>query len=209
MGRPPKCHVTCTRFSNETFGEHEAWMHKYKRTGCVYGTPVQISPRVLPREWMIVIEMNNDTNRVVGVGLIQNTPSSKRYRIHERHSYNRYLYEGQYRILASQMTITERAVMWIMERILFYDAHHMKRGQGISLVPRTWEVNPAISFTNCLRQMFLSRWEFEPVPAEMRSWDEGKPVNRCGDLLSYCAEELCGRRRDDDDVEDDGILTLI
>ena len=193
MGRPPKCHIACSLFNNETLHEHDAWMSKYKRTGCMYGTPVPISPRVLPRERLFVVEMNVDTNRVVGVGMIQNIPSRKRVRKYENHSYNRYLYEGQYRILVSQMTIAERAVVWIMERILFHGAHHMKRGQGVSLVPRTWDVNPAISFTNCLRQMFLSRWEFVPVPAEMRSWDEGKPVNRCGDLLSYCAEELCGR----------------
>ena len=36
------------------------------------------------------------------------------------------------------------------------------------------------------------------MPAEMRSWDEGKPVNKCGDLLSYCAEEQYERRRDED-----------
>jgi hypothetical protein len=160
-------------------------MRKHSRTGCIYGTPLAISPRVLPRERIFVLEMNNDTNRVVGVGMIQNTPSTKRFRKYDNHSYNRYLYEGDHRILVSQMTITERAVIWIMERLLFYGSRHMKRGQGISLVPRAWNTNPTISFENCLRQMFLSRWEFEPMPPELKSWDEGKPVNRCSDLVTY------------------------
>ena len=194
MGSPPKCHITCTRFNNETLGEHEAWMRKHGRTGCDYGTPRLISPRILFGERMFVLEMNNETNRVVGVGMIRNIVSLSRYEIHGIHSYNRYLYEGQQRILVSKMTTVERVVIWIMERMLFYGSHHMKRGQGISLVPRAWDVNPAISFTNCLRQMFLSRWMYESVPPELRLWDEGKPVNRCSDLVSYRAEELCGRR---------------
>ena len=78
----------------------------------------------------------------------------------------------------------------------------MKRGHGISLVPRVWDTNPAISFTNCLLQMFLSRWTFEYISAELRVWDEGKPVNRCSDLHSYCVEEQYERRRDEEDDDD-------
>lgn len=196
MGRPPKCHITCTIFNNETLAQHEIWMKKHNRTGCSYGTPLQNSPRIFPRERMFVLEMNNDTNRVVGVGMLNNTPSPKRYRVYDDHSYNRYLYEGEHRILVSQMTIVERTVIWIMEQLLFYGSGHMKRNQGISLVPRAWETNPTISFVNCLRQMFLSRWKFEPVPAELKLWDEGNVVNRSSDLLTYCAEELYERRRE-------------
>jgi hypothetical protein len=194
MGRPPKCHITCSIYNNETLTEHESWMKKYNRKGCAYGTPLPVSPRVFPRERMFVLEMNNDTNRVVGVGMIQNEPSRKRYRRYENHSYNRYLYEGEHRILVSEMTITEKAVIWIMEQMLFYGSHHMKRGQGIALVPRAWETNPTISFVNCLRQMFLSRYTFDQLPPELRLWDEGKTVNRCNDLLSYDVNESYERR---------------
>jgi hypothetical protein len=198
MGRPPKCHITCTIFNNETFAQHELWMKKYNRSGCSYGTPIQVSPRVFPRERMFVLEMNNDTNRVMGVGMIHNVPSPKRYKLYEDHSYNRYLYTGDHRIMVSQMTIPERAVIWVMEQLLFYGAGHMKRGQGISLVPRVWETNHTISFMNCLRQMFLSRFEFEPVPAELKLWDEGNVVNRSSNLLTYCGEERRRRIGEDD-----------
>ncbi len=205
MGPPPQCHVACTRYNNITIGELDAWMCKYKLDGCVYGSPVPLSPRVLPMERVIVLEMNNETNKVIGVGMIENMASAGRIRIHKNHSYNRYLYKGQHRILVSEMTIAERTVIWIIERLLFYGSHHMKRGYGISLVPHVWDTNPTISFTNCLRQMFLSRWDFQSIPPEMRLWDEGKVVNRCGDLLSYCGEELCGRRGFVDDGEEDDI----
>jgi hypothetical protein len=48
---------------------------------CVYGSPREISYRKFPPEIpILIIEMNNDTNQIMGIGQIQNRTASELYR---------------------------------------------------------------------------------------------------------------------------------
>jgi hypothetical protein len=82
--------LTCTRFNNKTWQEYQDWKNTnqqtyeqiYKRPlKCIYGAPREISHKKIPPQTQIlVIEMNNDENRIMGIGQIQNQTASEVYR---------------------------------------------------------------------------------------------------------------------------------
>ena len=81
-----------------------------------------------------VLEMNNDTNQVMGIGLIRNYINPK-YKICVYNSdtnYNRYVYNSGYRKDRSE--INEK-LLKALEIILFKGYGHYKRGQGITRIP--------------------------------------------------------------------------
>ena len=109
-------HLTCTRFNNKTWQEYQDWKNAnqqtyeqiYKRPlKCIYGAPREISHKKIPPESQIlVIEMNNDENRIMGIGQIQNKTASEAYRSNKSsvtnmkfnlfsdRNYARYIYIG-------------------------------------------------------------------------------------------------------------------
>jgi hypothetical protein len=84
---------------------------------------------------MFVLEMNNDTNKVIGIGMIRNRATSGLYNVYEDGNYNRYVYVGKMRIHRSDFTESEEKVFEILDKILFTGTNHMKRGQGLKAFP--------------------------------------------------------------------------
>lgn len=88
-GGPPAI-LACTRFNNKTWQEYQVWKSTnqtiYEQTyqrplKCIYGCPREISYKKIPQNAKIlVIEMNNDENRIMGIGEIQNQTASEVYR---------------------------------------------------------------------------------------------------------------------------------
>jgi hypothetical protein len=110
--------LACTRFNNKTWQEYQDWKntnqqayeHIYKRPlKCIYGAPREIShKKIPPQAQILVIEMNNDENRIMGIGQIQNQTASEVYRspsavvplanvkfnLFSDRNYTRYIYIG-------------------------------------------------------------------------------------------------------------------
>jgi hypothetical protein len=109
-GPPPV--LACTRFNNKTWQEYQDWLNTNQQTyeqtyqrplKCIYGTPREISHKKIPAQAKIlVIEMNNDENKIEGIGQIENQTASEVYRpaplpfrkIFSDRNYSRYLYIG-------------------------------------------------------------------------------------------------------------------
>ena len=82
--------LACTRFNNKTWQEREQWLatyrpiyeQTYKRPlKCIYGCPREIShSKFAPQQNILVIEMNNDENRIIGIGEIKNQTANEVYR---------------------------------------------------------------------------------------------------------------------------------
>ena len=66
--------MVSTRFSNATLGENRAYCSKTGIKGCIYGSPFEMSPNILHDSLVFVIEMNNNSNQIEGIGLIRNLP---------------------------------------------------------------------------------------------------------------------------------------
>lgn len=122
-----------TRFDDSTWNENTAYRASHSSIQCVYGSPQMISHRVDIRSLVCVIEMNNSTNQIMGIGLIKNEPQPRyEYIPYKCGNYNRYVFTGNYRLDRDELpsSLTE-----IIDYILFKEKTHMKRGSGFTTIP--------------------------------------------------------------------------
>ena len=101
-----------------------------------------------------MLEINNDTNQIMGVGRIVNEIRADRsYSIYADQNYNRYTYLCRQRVGRADIMQSrpDARVLETLERMLFYGARHAKRGQGIHELPHRIRNNrPGFSFTRFL-----------------------------------------------------------
>lgn len=164
--------VCTTRFNSETLQQNCAWRRRHqKQQGCVYGSPIPVKHSVRENAWMIVLEMQNDANKIAGIGLVRNSPNSSEHgnntnisgrnggglkpSVYKCGNYNRFIYQGAYRIdlLSNEIQLTqeEQIVIKILELALFYGPNHSKRGKGICELPK--HVASLYDFKECLKQL--------------------------------------------------------
>lgn len=120
--------ILTTRFNDETYAENQRCR---ERNGikCIYSEQKPIS-NYLPECTYFVIEMNNSINKIMGIGVIQNTLAPK-MKVYEN-PYNRYVYKGDMHIPISSIN---SQIVEELENILFYGKAHSKRGAGITMFP--------------------------------------------------------------------------
>jgi hypothetical protein len=151
--------LATTRFKNSTWEQNCKWRRDNSWEGCIYGSPTRINDNIPTNALMFILEMNNDTNMVLGVGLITNhLVSNQRYKIYEWGNYNRFVYKSQYRIDRRDMLIEEEAIITLFDTLLFTGYGHLKRGHGITCVPEKI-YNKQIDFVEKIRTMFISRFQ--------------------------------------------------
>ena len=93
---------------------------------------------ISPEANILILEMNNDQpNQIMGIGLIKNhSYRQKQYAyIHSIRRYNRYTYKGDFRIDVDDMSDAEKQVVHKLEDMVFKGKGHLKRGQGIIMIP--------------------------------------------------------------------------
>ena len=157
--------ILTTRFSNYGIKENRVWRDEHGlNTSCVYGTPVMITHHVMDDAYAFVIEMNNDKNKVEGIGLIRNKVCEQRYRrIHSEPNLNRYSYQGEYRVDVSQIghhvddedDEYYKKLIRTLEVLLFKGKRHSKRSIGISRIPNWIKYNRFdYDFGKALFEMF-------------------------------------------------------
>ena len=156
--KPAAATVCITRYNNRTWEQRTAWLAANPGYACIYKSPVAIKSNIPYEASLFVLEMNNDTNRIMGVGRIVNEIRADRgYRIYEDQNYNRYTYLGRQRLdrdVIMQSSVHAR-VLETLERMLFYGSRHAKRGHGIHELPvRIRKNRPDFSFTHFFAELF-------------------------------------------------------
>jgi hypothetical protein len=131
--------IGTTRFNNKTFNENKDWRAKHNWKGCIYGVDKYMSthPKASPPNGLIyVLEMNNETNKIMGIGIVRNKinhDDKALINFTDRH-YNKYIYHSKYRIDSSEFTELQKKYIDILEIILFKGQDHFKRGNGITIL---------------------------------------------------------------------------
>lgn len=166
--------ICTTRFNTETLQQNCAWRRRHQKLGeCVYGSPIPMKHAIRENAWMIVLEMQNDANKIAGIGIVKNSPnlpnvpvphnskdkgggvSTLKPAVYSCGNYNRFIYQGAYRIdlLSNEIELTreEQLVIKILELALFYGPNHSKRGKGICELPK--HVASLYDFKECLKQL--------------------------------------------------------
>ena len=190
----------CTaRFNKKTLNENLQWRERTnKLTSCVYGSPSELKPSIRKNEWVIVLEMHNDINKIIGLGLIRNSPF-KNNKIYICGNYNRYTYEGHIRIDLSidlsnihnnndneilapaGFTEEERIVIKMLELSLFYGQTHSKRAKGICELPR--RISSLYDFKGCLKSLLLRHVGVDKHPPTTPTTKKGGVIG--GQFGSY------------------------
>jgi len=128
--------ITVTRFNNETWDENNKYRKDNNIDGCLYTCPTKINPNIVINKVLYVLEMNNSTNKIMGIGRIKNRIRGlHKNNIYSDRNYNRYTYNGNLRIDKEKFNNYEKDIIKFFEIICFTGKSHLKRGQGIQLVP--------------------------------------------------------------------------
>ena len=148
-----------TRFNNKSHTEMLNYCKNIKGIKCIYGVPREISAYVTKDTIMFVLEMNNEENRIMGVGMVRNRAIVKKYRVYSNENYNRYAYLGRNRIDRGEMTAEEERIMKVFDILCFTGARHMKRLQGIKAFPvdMLYRCSKILDLVEFIVQMFKTR----------------------------------------------------
>jgi hypothetical protein len=126
--------IVTTRFNNSTWEENCRFRER-KQLGCVYGLPRPITQKIPLNSLVFVVEMNNSTNNIEGIGLVRNIlRSEKKQRVYQSDNFNLYSYQGKYRLSRSVLQEKCPKILQILEQLVFTGKTHLKRGTGFTRI---------------------------------------------------------------------------
>jgi hypothetical protein len=129
-------YILTSRFNTNTTTENREYCRvSNPALACIYSTPVPIDASIPDMAIIFILEMNNDTNRIMGIGILRNSPKYCKYLVHCNSSYNTYTYSGKYRISREEMNDEEEKTMLILDMLCFTGTRHQKRLSGITVFP--------------------------------------------------------------------------
>ena len=159
--------LATTRFNHETWGENCAWRRLHSPTGCAYGVMKPISVEIPLNSRVLVVEMNNEANEIMGIGLVLNVPDPREnVPMYADRNYCCYTYIGKYRIDRSAFSAREKVIVEILEYLVFKNATHLKRGQGITAMPPRLVKHVAAKGMDLVAEvegMFRARFHMPPT----------------------------------------------
>jgi len=150
--------VVTTRFNKETLLSNYEYREKHGLK-CMYCCPSEMSPKIHYNSPVFVIEMNNSTNKIEGIGLVKNRPETKKYyKVHSDGNTNRYTYIGKHFIDRDATDKFNSRLVYILEEILFKGKTHSKRGCGLTLFPEkvlTFDICKEFDIKKEIKKLFI------------------------------------------------------
>lgn len=137
--------VLCvTRFNDETFREYQNFSNEeaYLKDSNVpenmynvYNTPLPIAEsKQFTNKYFFVLEMLNSNNTITGISVIKNRPYYKKFKVYSDQNYNRHSYKIITRISRTDLLYLEPILVSDLEKLVFTQKNHLKRGQGIQMI---------------------------------------------------------------------------
>uniref|UniRef100_A0A6C0KPU8 Uncharacterized protein n=1 Tax=viral metagenome TaxID=1070528 RepID=A0A6C0KPU8_9ZZZZ len=153
-------HIACTRFTNSTYNENIEY-RKNNEEIVIYGAALKIRNIYSSGSNIFVAEMNNETNKIEGIGLVKNLlVSDKRHKIYSNTDYNRYIYRGNYWIGRHEL---DPEISEILDNILFKGKSHLKYRTGITIITEKifthWNYDLRI-LKNKIKIAFLNKFNY-------------------------------------------------
>ena len=101
----------------------------------VYNTPLPIAEsKDFTNKYFIVMEMLNTNNTIRGISIIKNRPYYKKFKVYSDQNYNRHSYRIITRINRTDLLYLEPTLINNLEKLVFTQKNHLKRGQGIQMI---------------------------------------------------------------------------
>ena len=146
------------RYNNQTWNATINYRLK-KNIQCIYAPPSPITESIYLNSPVFVIEMNNELNQIMGIGLIKNKAiTEKVYKVHEDTNLNRYIYIGEYHLNREKIEEYNPLLVNILDQILFKGKTHSKRGSGLTKIPEKvlkLEICEGMDIKKEIRNLFI------------------------------------------------------
>jgi hypothetical protein len=158
--------VVTGRFNSATLIANYEYRRR-REFNCIYCCPSKLSPKIQHNTLVFVIEMNNSTNMIEGIGLIKNKPETEKYyKVHSDGNTNRYIYIGNYFIDRKTIEDYNPQLVQTLEQILFKGKTHSKRGSGLTIIPEKvlkLDICKDINIKKDIKDIFINTFSSENV----------------------------------------------
>ena len=147
----------------DTWTESETLRKLYPDVACLYGANRALKNSTPRDEKIMVLEMHNERNEIMGVGLLAGTEEAHRSDAAALYYKKRlpyfacHVYRGIRRIDRSEMCADDLAVVEILEDLLFRGKRHSKLLAGITELPPHFFTE--INFVLLFQRMFEEKEE--------------------------------------------------
>ena len=169
-------YIACTRFNNDTYKENIDYRSKNGEV-VIYGAALKIRNTYSIGSLMFVAEMNNEKNKIEGIGLIKNQlVSDKRHKIYDNNEYNRYIYRGKHWLSREKIDSLDPEINEIFDNILFKGKSHLKCRTGITIITDKlfthWDYELR-TLKNKIKTIFLDQFKYNiDIESEERVIEE-------------------------------------
>lgn len=158
--------VVTSRFNTETLNSNYEYRRKHGFK-CMYCCPSELSPKILYDTPVFVIEMNNSTNKIEGIGLIKNRiQTNKYYKVHTDGNTNRCIYIGNYFIDRETLERYNYQMVYVLEIVLFKGKTHSKRGSGLTTIPEKvlkFDICKGINVPKDIKNIFICQFRNKTI----------------------------------------------
>mgnify|MGYP001159569878 CR=1 FL=1 len=149
--------IYTTRFTSDTYYQNMRYKQNIEWDGALYSTMLMF-PVNTPDKLLFVLDMNNTTNKIVGIGIVRNVlAKDQAINIYSNPSFNNYIYKSTYYISLAQICGSEgddeqddpgwqQFIEDELEAKLFYGKSHSKRGGSFMVFPRKFKKRKHILF---------------------------------------------------------------
>lgn len=140
-----KVDIYTTRFNNNTYAEIVRYKENKNIKGTLYSTTRKFPMNASTDKYLFILEMNNDVNRIMGIGFLKNYLSKDQSLIvYKNPVYNNYIYKSMFHI-----QFVDHNLDWLpyiedtskdfiineFEKKIFYGKSNLKRGNSFSRFP--------------------------------------------------------------------------
>jgi hypothetical protein len=156
--------IYTTRFTSDTYYQNMRYKQNINWSGSLYSTMLTF-PANTPDKLLFVLDMNNTTNKIAGIGLLQNSlAKDQSMDIYSNPAFNNYIYKSTYYISLTQnyshwdcdcednLKDDENESRWRkfiedeFEAKLFYGKSHSKRGGSFMIFPKKFKQRKHLLF---------------------------------------------------------------
>lgn len=163
-------YLACTRFNNTTYNENIHYRNTHNEN-VIYGASLKIREKYPVGSLIFIVEMNNEKNKIEGIGLIKNLlVHDRRHKIYANNEYNRYIYRGKYWLSREQINDYDPEILEILDNILFKGKSHLKCRIGITIITEKlfvhWDYELR-TLKNMVKSLFLHYFKYTTIGEEL------------------------------------------